>query len=81
MIIIALISIVIICLAAIIFFEDVLDNPTKNSLAILLMVSSIGLGVKLERTSGVSGNKPINPKIRIECVDGQCDTTYIYKEK
>lgn len=35
------------------------------------------LGMEATRTS----KQPIKPSIRIECVDGKCDTTYIYEFK
>lgn len=28
---------------------------------------------------GIKSDKPLTPSVKIECKDGKCDTTYIYK--
>jgi hypothetical protein len=39
----------------------------------------LGLGVELGLQAEQQVNKKIEPQVKIECVDGKCDTVYIYK--
>jgi hypothetical protein len=52
------------------------EVPFKISL-LAVMVSAFALGVTLER--GIWETKePVVPTIRVECLNENCDTTYIY---
>ena len=44
-------------------------------------IASIILGMLLGMEATRTSKQPIKPSIRIECVDGKCDTTYIYEFK
>ena len=46
---------------------------------IILTASMLGLGVELGLQAEQQVNKKIEPQVKIECVDGKCDTTYVYK--
>lgn len=54
-----------------------------------ILISGIFLGfmIGLVLVGNIMKNKPIEseieikPKIQVECVDGNCDTTYIYIRK
>ena len=45
------------------------------------IIASIILGMLLGMEAYHTSKQPIKPSIRIECVDGKCDTTYIYEFK
>ena len=45
------------------------------------IIASIILGMLLGMEATRTSKHPIKPSIRIECVDGKCDTTYIYEFK
>jgi hypothetical protein len=46
-----------------------------------LAISSLILGMLLGMEAYRTSKQPIKPSIKIECVDGKCDTTYIYEFK
>lgn len=45
----------------------------------LMVVSGVSLGVFLGESLDREFKQPITPTIHIECENGKCDTTYIYK--
>lgn len=61
------------------YIEDE-DNFFLAGLVISTLFSFI-LGVTLEANSNFRVKQPITPKIKIECIDNKCDTTYIYNFK
>jgi hypothetical protein len=57
--------------------HDVLVSAGLATLAISSLILGMLLGMEATRTS----KQPIKPSIKIECVDGKCDTMYIYEFK
>jgi hypothetical protein len=57
--------------------HDVLVSAGLATSAISSLILGMLLGMEATRTS----KQPIKPSIKIECVDGKCDTTYIYEFK
>ena len=60
------------------------DKEDGRLIAVGLAAStcaSLLLGMLLGMEATHSVKQPIKPSIRIECVDGKCDTTYIYEFK
>lgn len=45
------------------------------------IIASLIIGMLLGMEATRTVKQPIKPSIRIECVDGKCDTTYIYEFK
>ena len=45
------------------------------------VIASLIIGMLLGMEAYRTSKQPIKPSIRIECVDGKCDTTYIYEFK
>lgn len=45
----------------------------------LSLVALIVLGIIMGKESPKSSKKKIEPKIKIECLNNKCDTTYIYE--
>jgi len=52
-------------------------------LFMLVIITIIGMviGSDIQLGVGINSKKPIKPTIKVECTDGKCDTTYIYKIK
>lgn len=56
------------------------DEKKDSAPFILLGLAGIlVVGVLLGNESPKSSKKKITPKIRVECEDNKCDTTYIYE--
>lgn len=53
-------------------------TPFIVVLALLVLVSIL-LGGSLLSETGVKKDKPITPSIETKCINGKCDTTYVYK--
>ncbi len=45
------------------------------------VIASLLLGMLLGMEATRTSKQPIKPSIKIECVDGKCDTMYIYEFK
>ena len=61
------------------YIEDE-DNYLLGGLTICIL-SALSLGITLGANSNFRVKQPATPKIKIECVDNKCDTTYIYNFK
>ncbi len=60
------------------------DKEDDRLIAVGLLAStgaSLLLGMLLGMEATRTSKQPIKPSIRVECVDGKCDTTYIYEFK
>lgn len=57
--------------------DDHLIAAGLSASTIASLILGMLLGMEATRTS----KQLIKPSIRIECVDGKCDTTYIYEFK
>jgi hypothetical protein len=56
------------------------DSKTKSFLGVVvLIISFIGGFFSVLRVYEFELKKPIKPTIKVKCIDGKCDTTYIYK--
>lgn len=67
-------------LFAVIFFVDY-KKEEINFLALLgfsLMLSAV-ITLLIDNDSSKTSKKRIEPKIKIECKNNKCDTTYIYE--
>jgi disulfide bond formation protein DsbB len=78
-----MIWVLVILLVIVLFGLHFVDNQDQKDLfsflVFLLMFLSLLMGAYLAEENGVRSNKPIKPSIVVECKDGKCDTTYIYK--
>lgn len=48
---------------------------------VLMIAMSIVLGREFQTLEGTHSTKPIKPITIVECINGKCDTTYIYRTK
>jgi hypothetical protein len=55
------------------------DKGFYNFLILTMTAFGIIIGLLLGEEIGVRTDKPIKPSIVVECKDGKCDTTYIYR--
>lgn len=55
------------------------DKGFYNFLILIIAAFGLIIGLLLGEKIGVRSNKPIKPSIEVQCKDGRCDTTYIYK--
>ena len=78
-----MIWVLVIACAIVLFGLHFLDNQDQKDLftflLLLLMFLSFMMGVLAVEENGITSDKPIKPSIEVECKDGKCDTTYIYK--
>lgn len=73
---------VIVCILiwlALIFLDNDDDRGFYNFLIFVFALFALMIGSLISEEIGIRSNKPIKPSIKIECTDGKCDTTYIYK--
>lgn len=72
-------------IACIIILVEVLavDNKKEKDffsfLVSVLMFLCFLLGVLMVDEVGIKSDKPLTTSVKIECKDGKCDTTYLYK--
>jgi hypothetical protein len=65
-----------------VYVEDVKGVPQNLPIFVFcfvtytLCIAFIFCGLMIEESPY---KKPLVPKVKIECIDGKCDTTYIYK--
>ena len=55
-------------------------NPFMVVLTLLIIIS-VGLGMLLNSENDIKSKKPITPSVEVKCIDGKCDTTYVYSFK
>jgi uncharacterized membrane protein YeiB len=57
------------------------DSKTKSFLGVVILIICTFTGgfFSVLRIHEFEYKKPIKPTIKVKCIDGKCDTTYIYK--
>ena len=73
---------IIVCLLillAVNFLDRDNDRAFYNFLIVSMTAFGLLIGLLLGEEIGVRTDKPIKPSIVVECKDGKCDTTYIYR--
>lgn len=71
----------VLCTCLVVLFEDRDKDVMTPFIVVLamLILASVMLGVSLHASKDVESKDLVNPSIEIKCVDGKCDTTYVYK--
>lgn len=70
----------VIVLFGVLFVDNEEQEYLFSFLVALLASLFFSLGVLTVYELGIKSDKPLTPSVEIECKDGKCDTTYIYKE-
>ena len=73
----------IVCIIVLVGVLSVDNKKQKDLFSFLvsvLMFLCFLLGVLMVDEVGIKSDKPLTPSVKIECKDGKCDTTYVYKE-
>jgi hypothetical protein len=70
-------------LITVLYIHDEDRDQIGLFLFMLAVITIIGMviGSDIQLGIGTQSKKPIKPTIKVECTDGKCDTTYIYKTK
>jgi multisubunit Na+/H+ antiporter MnhB subunit len=70
-------------LITILYIHDKDKEMIGLFLFMLAIITIIGMviGSDIQLETGTYSKKPIKPIIKVECTNGKCDTTYIYKTK
>ena len=70
-------------LIAVLYIHDEDREMIGLFLFMLAVITIIGMviGSDIQLEIGTQSKKPIKPTIKVECINGKCDTTYIYKTK
>ncbi len=70
-------------LITVLYIHDKDRDQIGLFLFILTIITIIGMviGSDIQLEIGTQSKKQIKPTIKVECTDGKCDTTYIYKTK
>ena len=66
----------------ILFIHDYKEDGKPVYAIVMLMTICIGIGIDLGINDTKTYKKPLKPtKVRVECVNGKCDTSYVYEFK
>lgn len=66
----------------ILFIHDWREEGRPYFFLVMLMVMCVGIGMELGLRDTKTYKKPLKPsKVQIECINGKCDTSYIYEFK
>ena len=70
----------VIVLFGVLFVDNEEQEYLFSFLVALLASLFFSLGVLTVYELGIKSDKPLTPSVEVECTDGKCDTTYIYKK-
>lgn len=72
-----LIAVVLIIWITLIYFYD--ENKDLTVVVVLGLIALVVMGIIIGENFPKSSKKKIIPKIKVECINNKCDTTYIYE--
>lgn len=72
-----LIAVVLIIWITLIYFYD--ENKDLTVVVVLGLIALVVMGIIIGENFPKSSKKKITPKIKVECENNKCDTTYIYE--
>lgn len=82
MILTIFIVLVILCLVYILFIHDWNLEGKPFYFMFMVVLLSVAIGVELGIRDTKTYKKPLKPtKIKVECINGKCDTSYVYEFK